>query len=1127
MAPSRAVSLLLSILSILVLSISSFAAVPDRITATINASQTVALDRSHHPKAQPRYDRGPADPSVNFNYLTLKTSPSPAQQKALSLLLAQQQDPRSPNYHKWLTPAQFAQRFGLSQNDLTKIANWLTAQGFQILSVGGGHNTIIFSGTAGQAQQAFGTEIHSYYVDGQEHIANSSAINVPAALKGIVTGVIGLNDFRPVPASHNRQLRAMRPQYYDGNFVFTNFLAPGDINTIYNIPSTIDGTGQKLAVVGITDIYLDDLNDFRTGFGFNTKYGTISCTTSGGIVTACNDTHFKYVLNGPDPGVSDGDLFETDLDLEWSGATAPGAQIIYVNSGATSGSIYDALDVAINPPSGPPLAPVISMSYGYFEQGAPDLEDLLQQGNAEGVTVMNSSGDVGSTASDYDPVENEQPFATGAVGGLAVSYPASSQYVTGVGGTEITLANDGYPSPSSFWSTTIGNYGGTAQTYIPEIPWNDDEEFANYCHAPAQGDTFCSTGGGTPGWLALGTSATAQQVQEDIWIAQGGGGASNCWYLDPQTGICLGTGAGPSGGGFAQPLYQQGLSVSGAPAGVRWVPDVSLMASADFPGYIFCTPQFEFQGGSSASSSCANGIFDAVDTWESLVGGTSAAAPVFSGMVTLLNQYVVQQGIQLTPGLGNINAQLYFLAGHNSTNQVFHQYTTGDNMVYCDPGQPSGYPSNIVCPAAQQGKTQGVFGFLASNADTTTGYNLVNGLGSVNVGNLFTAWAGTGLATTTTSLQSSENPSNIGDSVTFTATVTTSGTSTPTGSVTFKNGTSTIGTGTLGCVCDAVVNSATTSISTSTLPAGTLSITAVYAGDSNNAGSTSSALSQVVNEQDFQFSGTVTDPPQAQPGQTTTTSMTLQAVGSATFLDTVTYSCSGLPTGATCTFNPISGSIVSGTTSPQTVAITVNTAGPFVGAAGGVVHNGRRRAENQKLQLWLPLTLPLAGIFFVGFAGRGLRRRHQVAGLCVMLVFAGFLVACGGGGSSAAPVAVSVSPNPLNTLWPNLQGAPLQAQQFTATVTGTSNTAVTWAISSGGTTDTIASDGIYTAPTATPPTAVVVTATSQADPSKTGSATVNIKTPTPSGNSTITVTVTEGSGGAAKQHTTSFTLSVQ
>ena len=180
--------------------------------------------------------------------------------------------------------------------------------------------------------------------------------------------------------------------------------------------------------------------------------------------------------------------------------------------------------------------------------------------------------------------------------------------------------------------------------------------------------------------------------------------------------------------------------------------------------------------------------------------------------------------------------------------------------------------------------------------------------------------------------------------------------------------------------------------------------------------------------------------------------------------------------------------------------------------------------QGEKQRLWLPLSLPIAGMLLVGLAGRGLPRRYKIVSLCLALALTGFLVACGGGSSTPPPIAVTVSPTPVNTLYPSLPGAPAQTQQFTATVTNTTNTAVTWAVTGGSANGSIDASGLYTAPPAlpNPNSPVTVTATSAADTSKSGSATVNLLTPTPAGTYPITVTVTEGS----VVHTTTFNLTV-
>jgi hypothetical protein len=246
------------------------------------------------------------------------------------------------------------------------------------------------------------------------------------------------------------------------------------------------------------------------------------------------------------------------------------------------------------------------------------------------------------------------------------------------------------------------------------------------------------------------------------------------------------------------------------------------------------------------------------------------------------------------------------------------------------------------------------------------------------------------------------------------------------------------------------------------------------------------------------------------------------------FASNPAFQCSGLPTGATCSFSP---SNLQGMASGTTVTVTVATAGPFTGTAGTATRAtapAKKRAQNEKLRLWMPLTLPLAGVVFVGFFGRRPYRRCMIATLCLTLVLAAFLVACGG--SSSTPITVSVSPATVNTLFPSLAGAPTQQATFTANVTGASNPTITWAAGgvTGGnsTVGTISGTGptaTYTAPATLPsPAAVSITATVSGATSP-GAATVNLQTPTPAGTSSVTITATEGPN---TPQTTTFSLTV-
>ena len=1127
-------------LCILILSTLSFAAAPDRITGPIVSGQLVKLSAGVPMRAKPQYDQGPVDPSLKLNYITLQTVPSASQQKAIDRLLAQQQDPSSPLYHKWLTPEQYADRFALSPNDIQKLTAWLQSQGFTIVKVARSRNLIAFSGTAAQAENAFRTEIHNFAVGGEKHFSNTTPPSIPAALAGVVAAVGGLNDFRPKPYFQHR-----KPDYSFpiGNNEYVPLLAPGDIATIYDInplytaSPAIDGTGQKLVVVGQTDVYLADLNDFRSGF-FPTL-PLLSCTTnSSDIITACDDPHFKYVLNSTaDPGVNPkgDDLPESDLDLEWSGAIAYNAQIIFVNSGGTSDGVWDAWHTAITDN----LAPVITMSYGICElgealNGAFSADTgYLQQASSQGITFMNSSGDSGAAGCDDNPPGTTSTFTPlppyePADGGLAVNYPASSPEVTGVGGTMIPLSE--LTDPGTYWTTSNGPTGGSAVCPNPEGPcipengWNDDQEFGDYCAANPSDTANCD-----PKVYSGQVPITGPQTfQEDWWILSSTGGPSNC-YTTNVSGVCT--------GGFPQPAWQQNLSILGQTtkvlvtpgvSAVRFTPDVSLLASADFPGYIICTAQSEL-GGSSTASSCDSGISNSISEWDSLYGGTSFASPIFAGIVTLLNQYVVQSGFQKAPGLSNANPTLYQIATYNPS--AFHQVTAGDNyapgsntVYYCAPDTPAGFPTALQCPAG------GTMGYLAAAADSATGYNLVTGLGSVDANNLATAW-GEALTATTTSLSPSAASIIEGASETLTITVTPPSAS---GIVTLYDNGSTTALGT------ATITGGAGTFTTTALTVGSNSITGTYVG--TDATSTSSAVIVTVTAPTFTFvstTGTATSHT-VLAGQTSQAySFTATPTSASTFAAAVTFSCSFSPadptlTNSSCAFTP-SSIPGGGTTGTTPVSMTITSAGPNHGTGSELRHRTDNRSPNRSP--WLPLTLPIAGVVVLGLmrgkVSKKVSKGSAIALLFFSLALLGFMIACGGGSSTPPPVTVTVSPNTVQ-LYANETGnawpASATQQQFSATVNNSSSQSVTWAVTGTSANGAITSAGLYSAPATVPsPATVTVTATSAAATTP-GSGTVDILTPTGNGALPapyiVTVTATEG-GAPATNPSPTVTLTVQ
>src|SRR5271154_5534507 len=293
-----------------------FAGQADRIPVSIDSSQMIRLPGHADPRALPQYDQGPIEPSFQFGYVAMLFTPSAAQSKALDELLAEQQDPASPTYHKWLTPEQFRAQFGVTANDMRKVTDWLKSQGLRVVSVARGGKFAVFAGTAAQIENTFQMEIHRYNIQGEMHFAPASMPSIPAALSGIVGGFRGLNDFRLKPGLQRH------PAYTVGG-ASTHFLAPGDLYTIYNIAPLqsggIDGTGQSIAILGQTDLLMTDIDDYRSNFD----------------LPAIN-LQQVLVPNTGDPGLGiSGDLAESDLDLEVSGAIAPNATIIFVYAGFT------------------------------------------------------------------------------------------------------------------------------------------------------------------------------------------------------------------------------------------------------------------------------------------------------------------------------------------------------------------------------------------------------------------------------------------------------------------------------------------------------------------------------------------------------------------------------------------------------------------------------------------------------------------------------------------------------------------------------------------------------------------------------------------------------------------------
>ncbi len=770
-----------------------------RITTRVDDSVVTTLHGNTHPLARPANDRGAVADSLPMHRMLLLLQRGPDQESALRTLIDQQQSSTSPNYRQWLTPQQFGQQFGPSDADIQTVTSWLSSHGFQVAKVSTGRTVIEFSGTAGQVNSAFHTQIHSYTVNGKQYYANNADPQIPTALTPVVAGAVSLHNFPRKAQSHvvgtfrktttTGQVTPLNPHAAPlytfgctssaGNVSTCNALGPGDFATIYNIEklwnpgvsaTKIDGTGQTIAIVGDSEICTQNSPDWNTSY-IGPNNTTVTCNSDD---VATFRTLFglpakapNVILDGPDPGFNS-DEIEGDLDVQWSGAVAKNATIDFViaeNTEATAGTDLAAEYVVDNN-----LAPILSESFGTCEQslgpsGNEFEATLWEQAAAQGITVIVSAGDSGSAGCD-DP--NTQGAAQN---GPAVNGIASTPFNVALGGTDFDTAVPGYPS--SYWGSNttdaIGTNDVSATSYIPETTWNDS------C---AQNFTGLLTGCNT---LTNGG------------IVGGGGGQSNCSYED-NTGCYY----------YPKPSWQTVASGSGLSVAndiTRDLPDVSLFAADGYVSnsfYVVCEADFNLPPAPCSLST--NNFFDFIG-----VGGTSSAAPTFAGMMALVNQNMAVNHPSLsntTLGArqGNANYVLYNLAKSQSPSNcnssagpiascTFNDITKGNNSVPCFGGSFS--CSNTSIASGAYGVVEPfsfTTGAITNNLawSAASGLDLATGLGSVNAYNLVTNWpTSVGafipttptlcLSTTATTLASCSGPINITHGQTVYVNVTVNG----------------------------------------------------------------------------------------------------------------------------------------------------------------------------------------------------------------------------------------------------------------------------------------------------------------------------------------------------------------
>jgi subtilase family serine protease len=379
-------------------------------------------------------------------------------------------DPSSSSYRKFLTPGQFRTRFVPPESEVKSVRSWLSQQGFDVTYTPGNHHYVAAEGTVAQAESAFGATIKTYAVDGKRVRSPSGDLSIPSSLADAVTGVVGLDDsaalvttdaaggnappsagFRNAPPLSEYWAEKLSPYAFPPGFTdlplatvpwTVRGYTPQQIKSAYKIPTGLDGRGQTVAII---DAYASPtiLQDVNT---WSTRRGLPTMSPSQLVQDVAPGTYKRPENKRQDP---QGWYGEETLDVEAVHGMAPAAKIVYV--GAPNN--YQDLDAAMNHVVDRHLADIVTNSYGWQGEVLPPgfikpFNDTLIQAAAEGIGVYFSSGDNGDE--------------TATRGAASTDFPASSPWVTAVGGTSLGVGANGSRAVETGWGTS--NYDCNQQT---------------------------------------------------------------------------------------------------------------------------------------------------------------------------------------------------------------------------------------------------------------------------------------------------------------------------------------------------------------------------------------------------------------------------------------------------------------------------------------------------------------------------------------------------------------------------------------------------------------------------------------------------------------------------------------
>jgi subtilase family serine protease len=587
-------------------------------------------------------DLGVADGGQPLTHLTLLMRRSPEQEAAFEALLHDQQDPASSDFHRWLTPAEVGERFGATDADLATITAWLRGQGLQVDAISASRARVRFSGSASRVGAAFGSSFHAYAVAGEKRLALASAPVVPAAIASLVQSVHGLSALHEVSYQHEGPVvmgdAVERKSSTCTNGVCTHFIWPGDFAAIYDLNAPyqqgIDGSGQAIAILGRSRVYLPDIENFQKRIGAPSK-DPVTIVPPGGIDPG----------DAAGPGEKDTqDQSEATLDVTRANTVAPGAVIdLIISAGsATVSGLAVAGEYAVD--ASPVPARVMSISFGSCEQDAglsavQFWDSIFGQAAVEGISVFVSSGDSGAAGCDDHHVAPPDSQVA------STNYICSSSHATCVGGTQFNDTD----SPNTYWRTSNTTGFVSALGYIPEGGWNEPLDSSSNLQVAASGggaSVFIATpsyqtGRGVPGIGGRYTpdvslSAAAHDGYAKCLAAAGGDcvtDSSGHFFFSSGSGTSAST---PSMAGIAALLNQK----MGAPQG-NLNPGLYALAATPSNGVFH-----DVTVDTSGVSDCDAGT-------PSLCDNSTASPMALTGG---LAGFLVTPGYDLVTGLGSVDA---------------------------------------------------------------------------------------------------------------------------------------------------------------------------------------------------------------------------------------------------------------------------------------------------------------------------------------------------------------------------------------------------------------------------------------------------------------------------------------